>query len=38
MREIFWLLDADGVMIAPRAEAAAVLGTALEMDFEEHSM
>src|SRR5436305_14733158 len=30
--------DSDGVVIVPRANAAAVLATAQEMDFKEHSM
>lgn len=30
--------DADGVVIVPRAKAAAVLAAAQEMDFKEHSM
>jgi len=30
--------DPDGVVIVPRANAAAVLATAQEMDFKEHSM
>jgi regulator of RNase E activity RraA len=30
--------DSDGVVVVPRANAAAVLATAQEMDFKEHSM
>ena len=32
------VVDADGVVVVPRVQAAEVLTLAQEMDFKEHSM